>query len=352
MASPWRGHIPAPVRGYHAAMVEPRFAGLTNLLACPQCRGPLGEATGGLECEACPATYSVIEGIPVFAEEHATVHDELDHLASGDSLKSRDRHKAHQAAWFDRDQQAEFEIERPNGTPRFYRFLLLEKFRRAIHPVGRLTGRTALAVCGGSGMDAELLARRGALAISSDISLGAAKRAQERARRHGVPLLSIVADVEHLPFRDQSMDLVYVHDGLHHLADPERGLQEMARVARRWVSLSEPARATATRLAVKLGMALDREEAGNAVVRFDPGIVRRQLRSAGFDVVRSERYAMYYRHVPGRIFEALSRPGLYRLSVAAWRLANLALGRIGNKLAVVAERSDDRTPLRGPHRAT
>lgn len=326
-------------------MLERSRVTLTDLLACPRCRGPLSNTASGLLCQACPATYPVIDGIPVFAEESAIQHDELDHLGGGGDHGSDDRHKAHQAAWFDRDQQAEFEIERPVGAPNFYRFLLSEKFRRAIQPIGGLSGCTALAVCGGSGMDAEFLAHRGALAISSDISLGAAKRAQERARRHGVPFLSIVADVEHLPFRSQSVDIVYVHDGLHHLAEPNLGLQEMARVARRWVSLTEPARATATRLAVKLGVALDREDAGNVVVRFDPHDVRRQLRSAGFNVVRSERYAMYYRHVPGRVIQALSRPVSYMLSVGAWRLVNIALGRVGNKLAMVAERSNARDLL-------
>ena len=328
-------------------MLERSGASLTDLFACPRCRGPLSNAAGALVCQACPATYPVIDGIPVFAEESATQHDELDHLGGGGDSGGAEHHKAHQAAWFDRDQQAEFEIERPVGAPRFYLFLLSEKFRRAIQPIGRLSGCTALAVCGGSGMDAEFLAHRGALAISSDISLGAAKRAQERARRHGVPFLSIVADVEHLPFRSQSVDIVYVHDGLHHLAEPNLGLQEMARVARRWVSLTEPARATATRLAVKFGVALEREDAGNVVVRFDPDDVRRQLHSAGFNVVRSERYAMYYRHVPGRVIHALSRPASYILSVGAWRLVNIALGRVGNKLAMVAERSNARDPLQG-----
>jgi ubiquinone/menaquinone biosynthesis C-methylase UbiE len=41
-----------------------------------------------------------------------------------------------------------------------------------------------------------------------------------------------VADAERLPFPDRSIDVVYVHDGLHHLARPEAGLAEMTRVAR------------------------------------------------------------------------------------------------------------------------
>lgn len=116
-------------------------------------------------------------------------------------------------------------------------------------------------------MDAEFLARSGATVISSDISLGAAKRSAERAKRYGLRILPLVADVEHLPFLDRSVDLVYVHDGLHHLEKPLAGIAEMSRVASRAVSVTEPAQAAATRLAVRFGLALEREDAGNRVAR-------------------------------------------------------------------------------------
>jgi SAM-dependent methyltransferase/uncharacterized protein YbaR (Trm112 family) len=322
-------------------MESPGARTLRDLLACPQCFGDLVHSDGRISCSVCAATYRVDEGIPIFASEIASQHDELDHIAATDhpphSVQAG--HKESQAAWFDREQHAEFEIERPTRGPALYRFLLMEKFRRAIGPMGgRLDGRTALAVCGGSGMDAEMLSLAGAAVISSDISLGAAKRARERARRHGVPILSIVADVEHLPFRDRAIDLVFVHDGLHHLEEPQVGLQEMARVAARWVSITEPARAAITRVAVSLGLAKSREESGNRVARLEPDVVCERLRAAGFSVLRSQRYAMYYRHSPGAVFELLSRPWMFGIVTTAWKLANMAIGHMGNKLAIVAER--------------
>jgi len=217
-------------------------------------------------CAACSRTYAIIDGIPVFVELGAAQHDELDHHQDRDghhSSTTGDGHKAAQSAYGDRTDHAEFEIERPVGSPELYRFFLGEKVRRSLEPFdGRLDGWTALAVCGGSGMDAEFLASAGAQVISSDLSLGAAHRVQERARRHRVPLLPIVADVEHLPFAERSIDLVYVHDGLHHLEDPSAGIAEMARVARHAVCINEPARATVTEIGVRLGLALDREEGG------------------------------------------------------------------------------------------
>jgi lipopolysaccharide cholinephosphotransferase len=318
---------------------------LRDLVACPSCRGDLRQEDGRFACVTCGLTFPIEDGIPVFVEPSLFGQDELDHLAGsqahGHPAKD-DRHKAEQAAYFDREALAEFEIERPAGTPSFYRFLLMEKFRRGVEPLGgRLDGWTALVVCGGSGMDAEFLARAGASVVSSDISLGAATRTRERAQRHGIRIVSIVADVEHLPFRDRSIDLVYVHDGLHHLANPEIGLLEMARVADRGMSITEPARAAFTKLAVKFGIALSREESGNLVARLDPTAVETRLQEAGFRVVRSQRYAMYYRHHPGSVFALLSHPWLLAVVTAGWRAANVILGRVGNKVAIVAVRTTE-----------
>ena len=202
-----------------------------------------------------------------------------------------------------------------------------------------LTEPRSLTVCGGSGMDAEFLAREGARVVASDLSLGAARRTRERARRYGLDITPIVADVERLPFADGTFDLVLVHDGLHHLERPELGLAEMARVARQWVSVTEPARATITAIAVRAGLALDREEAGNAVARLSTSEVVDILRSAGFRPLVAKRYAMYYKHEPGTASRALSRRPIFPLVRASWQVANKLIGWAGNKMVVVAERS-------------
>ncbi len=189
-------------------------------------------------------------------------------------------------------------------------------------------------------MDAEFLARVGARVISSDLSLGAATRTKTRSSRYDLGIQSIVADVEHLPFADRSVDLVTVHDGLHHLDDPYAALSEMARVARRWVVVTEPARASITRLAIRLGLALATEEAGNRVARMEPSEVAAFLEARGYVVLRAERYAMYYPHHPGSVFSLLSRPFVFPVVRVGWRVANALLGRFGNKMMVVAEREE------------
>jgi SAM-dependent methyltransferase len=250
-------------------------------------------------------------------------------------------HKRQQAQFFDAV-DAEFEIERPAGAPRLYTSLIEEKFTRSVEAIRPLLGRaSALNVCGGSGMDAEFIARLGARVVLADISPGAARRARERARRHGFELAVVVADAELLPFPDRSFDLVYVHDGLHHLEDPLTGLAEMARVADVAVSINEPARATATRLAVRLGLSEKREEAGNDVERVDPDAITATLEDAGFSIVLERRYAMVYRHEPGRAAAALSVSPLFQLAKGARGAFNAVLGGLGNKLTVQAVRRAD-----------
>lgn len=295
-----------------------------DLLACPRCHGMLTWSTDASCCEACPAVYPIDDGIPIFL--------------SGDE----DELKQRQAAWFDNGEDAEYEITRPHGTPRFHRWLLAEKFRRSIASVdGLIPGSVVLSVCAGSGMDAEFLARVGARVVAADLSPGAARRARERGKRHGIPFDVIVADVEHLPFPDRSIDVVYVHDGLHHLERPLDGLAEMARVARRAVCVTEPARAAVTGLAIRLGLALEREEAGNRVARLTLDDVCTTLAADGFRLVVAERYGMYYRHEPGRVVRLLSHQPLLGVAQGVFRLANAIAGPLGNKLTVQAVRDPE-----------
>jgi uncharacterized protein YbaR (Trm112 family) len=296
-------------------------AHLRSLLVCPACREGLEWGDRDVRCIGCGATYELADGIPL--------------LRIG-GRASDDAHKEQQAAFFDAA-DPEFEITRPHDTPWLYGWLLGEKFRRSVDGLaGAVT--TAVTSCGGSGMDAEFLARNGAAVISTDISLGAAGRARERAARYGLAILPVVADAEALPLADASVDLAYVHDGLHHLEAPLAGLGELSRVASHAVSVNEPARAAATHLAIHVRLSVETEEAGNRVERVDPAAIVTGLERNGFSVVRCERYAMVYRHEPGRAARLLSRRPLRPLVRLAIDGFNALLGGFGNKLTVQAVR--------------
>ena len=294
---------------------------MTNAFACPTCRASLVRTTSGLLCSRCPTEYEAVDGVPIL-------------LPAARS----DPHKKSQAEFFDQA-DAEFEITRPHGTTALYTWLIEAKLRhsmKALRTVAR--GGTALTVCGGSGMEAEFLASCGARVVLADISLGAVQRALERAKRFDFELTGVVADAERLPFADSSFDVAYVHDGLHHLERPFAALAEMARVARRAVSVNEPARAAATQLAVRLGLSDVEEEAGNVIERLDPDLVVRALQDVGFRVVSAERYAMVYRHEPGKASQLLSVRPIFPLVRGVLSAFNTVAGRLGNKFTVQAVR--------------
>lgn len=301
---------------------------LLSLLACPACRSGLSWTPDEARCEGCGQVYPVIDGIPVL-------------LPPG---VESDAHKQAQAEFFDHE-DPEWEISRPHGSPEVYRWLLEQKFVRSVSSLREiLPSATALTVCGGSGMDAEFLARAGARVLASDLSIGAARRVRARAERYGIELQPVVADAEALPFADGAIDLVYVHDGLHHLSDPLAGLAEMARVARVAVSVNEPAQAAATRLAVRVGLSTDEEEAGNRVERLHPETLAAGLEASGFRVVERRRYAMLYRHRPGPVYRFLSLPPLAGLAKLALRAGAELAGRGGNKFTLQARRREAAAP--------
>lgn len=310
-------------------------AELLEDLVCPACRSAIvASDDAAVACTGCSSEYPVRSGIPIL------VHPNLQRREM--ESQGRPSHKAQQMAFFDQDPGDEFGVVRPRTAPELYERLLREKFRRSIIGLQELLpGATVLVICGGSGLDAEFLVETGARVILSDISLGVVLQARERSRRFGLRLELLVADAEALPFPDGAVDVVYVHDGLHHLERPELGLAEMARVARCAVSVSEPASSFATAVAMRLGWAAAREEAGNPVARLTLDQVVNQLGKRGFRPIQPHRYAMFYRHWPGRLMGGLSRPIALRLTLACLALANRTLGRYGNKLTVQAVRVDE-----------
>jgi ubiquinone/menaquinone biosynthesis C-methylase UbiE/uncharacterized protein YbaR (Trm112 family) len=305
---------------------------LFGALACPTCRGAVemsGDGSAGVQCARCGTRYPSRFGIPILLPPDLWVNE------GGDPST----HKERQIAFFDQDSVDDFGVSRPRGAPELYGWLLREKFRRSIIGLeDLLPGSTALTICGGSGLDAEYLARAGARVIASDISIGVLRQAHERATRFGLEISLVVADAEALPFRDRSIDVVYVHDGLHHLERPALALAEMARVARRAVSVTEPAEALVTAAAVRLGWAEKQEDAGNVVRRLTLDEIVSELAAAGFRPVAPHRYAMYYRHWPGRIVRGMSRPVLLPLAKAGFAAINGIAGRYGIKLTVQAVR--------------
>ena len=77
----------------------------------------------------------------------------------------------------------------------------------------------------------------------SDLSPGMVEAAKANAQRLGFEIDGRVADAEHLPYEDDSFDLVVGHAVIHHIPDVEAALREVVRVLRpggRFVIAGEP----------------------------------------------------------------------------------------------------------------
>jgi SAM-dependent methyltransferase len=189
-------------------------------------------------------------------------------------------------------------------------------------------------------MEAEMVARTGRRVVALDISPAAVARARERTARFDFSLDLVVGDAENLPFADSSFDFVFVHDGLHHLSDPYRGVREMLRVARRAAVIAEPADAALTHLSMRLGISGVYEDAGNFVYRLDPARLVRQFSEAGARGWRMRRSLIYYQPWTFPLYRFLEPRPLRAGFRVAFRAANLLAGRWGNSLRAVAWKGD------------
>jgi SAM-dependent methyltransferase len=96
--------------------------------------------------------------------------------------------------------------------------------------VGDVRGLRVLEIGCGRGAFAKHLAGAGARVVAADFSPSAVSLARELL---GDSCETLVADVQAIPFPDESFDLVVSLETLEHVPDPAGGLAELVRVTRR-----------------------------------------------------------------------------------------------------------------------
>jgi ubiquinone/menaquinone biosynthesis C-methylase UbiE len=91
-----------------------------------------------------------------------------------------------------------------------------------------------LDVAAGSGLLSRALAPRAREVVAVDITPAMLENARQAAERERIPNIRFVEGAaESLPFSDGEFDLAVTRFSLHHIADPQRAVAEMARVVRK-----------------------------------------------------------------------------------------------------------------------
>jgi ubiquinone/menaquinone biosynthesis C-methylase UbiE len=99
-------------------------------------------------------------------------------------------------------------------------------------PLSEIAGADVLEIGCGSGVHARLLAQAGARLSAVDLTPTAVAMTKRRLELAGLEATVLEADAESLPFPDDSFDVVWSWGVIHHSADTDRVITEIARVLR------------------------------------------------------------------------------------------------------------------------
>jgi ubiquinone/menaquinone biosynthesis C-methylase UbiE len=122
----------------------------------------------------------------------------------------------------------------------FAQFVLAGRLEESKHAAEALTrdfagahNASALDLCCGPGTFVRAMAAHVRSAVGLDITAAMLERARQQTMKSGLVNVSFVsADVNALPFRDESWDIVFCGYALHHLLRPDHVVAEMAQVVR------------------------------------------------------------------------------------------------------------------------
>jgi ubiquinone/menaquinone biosynthesis C-methylase UbiE len=117
---------------------------------------------------------------------------------------------------------AEVERKRYSAEPFIHEFASFARWR----------GASVLEIGTGIGSDFLNFIRSGARGVGIDITPAAIQLVRERLGAERLTADTLVADAEHLPFANDSFDLVYSWGVLHHTPETDRAIREVHRVLR------------------------------------------------------------------------------------------------------------------------
>lgn len=102
--------------------------------------------------------------------------------------------------------------------------------RFILRHLGNVRGARLLDLGCGAGENSVYFAKCGAECVATDYSPGMVEVALDLARANGVSITGKVVNAMDIDFPDNSFDVVYASNLLHHLPDPKAAIREMQRI--------------------------------------------------------------------------------------------------------------------------
>jgi ubiquinone/menaquinone biosynthesis C-methylase UbiE len=102
--------------------------------------------------------------------------------------------------------------------------------RFILRHLGNVSGKKLLDLGCGAGENSVYFAKQGADCIASDYSAGMVEVALQLAKKNGVNITGATVNAMALDFADNTFDIVYASNLLHHLPNPNICIHEMHRV--------------------------------------------------------------------------------------------------------------------------
>lgn len=104
--------------------------------------------------------------------------------------------------------------------------------RFILRQLGEVRGKRLLDLGCGAGENSVYFGMKGAKCVATDYSPGMVEVALKLAEANGVKVEGFTANAMELDFPDESFDIVYASNLLHHLPEPKLAIREMHRVLR------------------------------------------------------------------------------------------------------------------------
>jgi ubiquinone/menaquinone biosynthesis C-methylase UbiE/uncharacterized protein YbaR (Trm112 family) len=196
---------------------------VTDIIACPSCKGPLGPPQEGeYQCKRCAAEFQTEDGIAVFLRgDSKIVADEADRAEFWNS--GWEKRNAHMLA---KDRE---EILKERQEYREY--LIKEGYPSAVDlSPDDLKDKLFLNIGCGGGYEGLLFSGYGTKYIGVDFSYNATSFTKKFIDKAGFDGTTFQAEAEALPFKDNSIEYVYSSGVLHHTPNTEDTLKEVYRV--------------------------------------------------------------------------------------------------------------------------